>query len=837
MTIRSSGPLAGVRVLDLAGDAGVFVGRALAELGADVIRPEAGPDRVRQRQPFLDGIAGPERSLYHLHFNAGKRSVRLDPQEAAGRAGLRALATAADIVVATPAAGEPVTADLEQARAANPALICLTLTPYAPDGPDQGGPGSDLTAVAAGGLMYLNGFADGPPLRPGAEQGHHMGALVGLATSLLALAARERDPRRLGRQVEVSLQEAVSMATLQTANANLYTWHGLIPRRRGLTGPRGERSLFECQDGRWTSFTVPLGAPALWDAFTAWVAELGISSPFDASEWSRPDYRFEHAAVTTGIIDQLCRRYDRDELFHEGQRRRMLVMPASTAADLAGSEHLAQRSFFATARHEHLGRDLTDVGPPYRFSATPARVPRRAPQLGEHTAEVAAELAELAGRQPGGPDTAPAGAGAAGAVPARAAPARAGAPGAAAATPPGRLLEGIRVADFCWLIAGPSATRMLADYGADVIKIESRSRLDTIRAVGVQPPEPGPAGNNGVFNDCNTSKRSVTLNLGDPRGVELARELVRNSDVVTNNFTGDRMDRWGLGYDDLRKVNPGVIMLTMPALGATGPYRRYGSYGNGLIAFSGLNQNMGLAGDPPVGMAALYSDFSAPYAAVAAIAAALYHRERTGEGQFIELAQAEATMNLLGTDILEYTANGDLPPRLENRSRDDVPHGAYPCAGEDRWCAIAVRTDGEWRALAEVIGGSALAADPRFASVDGRREHEDDLDALIAAWARGQDAPAAARRLREAGVPAHVVADLSDLLDPAGGVRDRHIVPVERDGLTLHTHAQPALIDGQRAWPRAAAPALGEHNAEVFTTLLGLTDSDVADLTEAGVIY
>jgi crotonobetainyl-CoA:carnitine CoA-transferase CaiB-like acyl-CoA transferase len=804
MTVPTTGPLAGVRVLDLAGEAGVFVGRALAELGADVVRPETGADRVRQREPFLDGVAGPERSLHHLHFNAGKRSVALDPQSPEGQAGLAALAGAADIVVTTPGPGAAGIAGLEELRAANPGLISLVVTPYASDSPFREEAGSDLTAVAAGGLMYLNGFPDGPPVRPGAEQGYHMGSLVALATSLVVLAARERDPARRGAVVEVSLQEAVSMATLQTANANLYTWHGLIPRRRGLTGPRGERSLFECRDGGWISFVVPLGAPALWSAFTQWVAEAGIESPYDASEWSQPEYRAAHPDVTAGIVAELCRRHDRDELFHEGQRRRMLVMPASTAGDLAGSEHLAQRSFFTATGHEHLGRELTDVGTPYRFSATPARLPRRAPRLGEHTVEVLAELA--------GP--------------------RASSRGTAGTVEPGRLLEGIRVADFCWLIAGPSATRMLADYGADVIKIESRSRLDNIRAIGVQPAEPGSLDTNGVFNDCNTGKRSVTLNLSHPRGIELAKELVARSDVVTNNFTGDRMDRWGLGYEDLRKINPGVIMLTMPALGATGPFRRYGSYGNGLIAFSGLNQNMGFAGDPPLGMAALYSDFSAPYAAVAAIAAALYHRERTGEGQFIEVAQAEATMNLLGPDILEYTANGTLPPRLGNRSRDDVPHGAYPCAGEDRWCAIAVGSDAQWQALADVIG----AADPRFATLAGRRRHEDEIDALVSAWTGERDAPAAARLLRQAGVPAHVVADLSDLLAPGGGLRDRHIVPVERDGVTFHTHAQPAVIDGQRTRPRAA-PRLGEHNAEVFTGLLGLTDADLAELAEAGVIY
>lgn len=812
MVTVAGGPLDGVRVVDVAGEAGVFVGRALAELGADVVRVEAGADRVRRRQPFLGGIAGPERSLYHLHFNAGKRSVELDLQAAEVQAARRALAAAADIVVAAPGPDAEDAAGLEELRAVNPGLIFLMLTPYAPDSPDRGRAGSDLTAVAAGGLMYLNGFPDGPPLRPGAEQGYHMGSLVGLATSVLALAARERDPERRGHRVEVSLQEAVAMATLQTANANMHAWHGQVPRRRGLSGPRGERALFECRDGGWVSFTVPRDSSAVWAGFVAWVAEAGIESPFGAPEWSQLAYRLEHADVMSGVIGQLCARYDRDALFHEGQRRRMLVMPVSSAADLVGSEHLAQRSFFAVTGHEHLGADLTDAGPPYRFSATPARIPRRAPRLGEHTDEVLVELAArpAAGVGPAGPRE---------------------------AVPPGGLLEGIRVADFCWFIAGPSATRMLADYGADVIRIESRARVDGIRARGVWPDGDGDGtGVNGVFNDCNAGKRSVTLNLGHPRGVELAKKLVAKSDVVANNFTGDRMDRWGLGYDDLRKVNPGVIMLTMPALGATGPFRRYGSFGNGLIAYSGLNQNMGSPGEPPLGMAALYSDFSAPYAAVAAIAAALYHRERTSEGQFIELAQAEATINLLGTDLLEYTANGDLPPRLGNRSRDDVPHGAYRCAGEDRWCAIAVRTEAEWRALAQLIGGDALADDPRFASAGGRRAHEDEIDAAITAWTGRHGAPAAAALIREAGVPAHVVADLSDLLSPDGGLLGRHLVPVERDGVTFYTHAQPALVDGRRVSPRTA-PLLGEHNAEVFTTVLGLTDADIADLAQAGAIY
>ena len=203
-------------------------------------------------------------------------------------------------------------------------------------------------------------------------------------------------------------------------------------------------------------------------------------------------------------------------------------------------------------------------------------------------------------------------------------------------------LDGIRVADFFWLIAGPATSRILSDWGADVVKIESEARVDTIRLVGVQPEEPGTINSNAVFADCNTGKRSVSIDLNSPQGIALAKELIAECDVVTNNFTGDRMDRWGLGYEDLRQVRPDLVMLTMPVMGTSGPYLRYGSYGNGVIAYSGFNANMGLPGRPPVGIAPLYSDFSAPYIAASAILAALHHRERTGEGQFIELAQVES---------------------------------------------------------------------------------------------------------------------------------------------------------------------------------------------------
>jgi len=398
-------------------------------------------------------------------------------------------------------------------------------------------------------------------------------------------------------------------------------------------------------------------------------------------------------------------------------------------------------------------------------------------------------------------------------------------------------LEGLRVADFCWLIAGPATTRMLADFGADVIKIESYTRVDNIRVTGVQPGEPGSIDTNGVFNDTNTNKRSITLNLNTPRGIELAKEIVRQSDIVTNNFTGDRMDRWGLGYEELRQVKPDIIMMTMPVMGTTGPYIRYGAYGNGVIGYAGMRTNMGFPGRPPVGIAPLYSDFSAPYFAVSALMAAVYHRERTGEGQFIDLGQLESAVGLLGTGILEYTANGVVPPPPANRSADHAPHGVFPCAGEDRWIAIAVREDSEWVALCDVMGEPGLATDARFALLAARKAHEDELDGMVSTWTRGWDAWELMRRLQRAGVMAGVVQDLEDMLTRDPDLRSLHFAEVEREGGPVFlTHRQPARLDGVSPALRVS-PVMGEDNEAVFKGLLGLSDEEYVSLVMDEVIH
>ena len=307
----SSGPLGDIRVIDLADESGAFAGRMLAQLGADVIRIEPPPgDPIRARSPFIDdpvaaahGDAGAGTSLYHERVNAGKRSIVLDLASFDGREQLLRLATMADLAVL--AGPTPSGVDVDALRAANPSLLVTSITPFG-DGPLREYLGSDLVAAAASGLMYLNGMPEDPPQAPGGEQAYHMGSIAAVTASLVALVRRDRDPRGAGHRIEVSLQEAASMATLQTANANMYTWHGQIPRRVGLTGALGGRGLFECADGRWVSFTIPLNAPHLWQGFADWTREHGIGDRFEDERWADEAWRLARYGDLCEVIADLC---------------------------------------------------------------------------------------------------------------------------------------------------------------------------------------------------------------------------------------------------------------------------------------------------------------------------------------------------------------------------------------------------------------------------------------------------------------------------------------------------------------------------------------------------
>ncbi|HLZ68568.1 MAG TPA: CoA transferase [Dehalococcoidia bacterium] len=389
-------------------------------------------------------------------------------------------------------------------------------------------------------------------------------------------------------------------------------------------------------------------------------------------------------------------------------------------------------------------------------------------------------------------------------------------------------LRGVRVLDFTWMIAGPLGTRLLANFGADVIKVESYNRVDRIRETGPHPDGPWSYNEDGSFNDVNLNKRSLLLNLNLPRGRALARQLTAVADVVMANFTGDRLDRWELGFADLAAVRPDIIVLNMPVFESQGERRRWGGIGTHINGLAGISSLSGYEGDPPFGLGPLYPDFSGnPFHATSAILAALIERDRGAGAQFIEISQYESTASLLGPALLAHSVAGSEPQRRGNHSDRACPHNVYPVQGEDRWIAIAVESDGEWAALCRALGQEAWCTDPRFASLPARLANEAALDELIAADTSDWTAARLAAHLQAAGVPAAPVSRLDEVLADPWYRREYFYEQRGPEGCVFTTHGEPIRPAGEQQ-PALRAPLMGEHTDTIVRELLGL-DSATAD--------
>ncbi len=397
-------------------------------------------------------------------------------------------------------------------------------------------------------------------------------------------------------------------------------------------------------------------------------------------------------------------------------------------------------------------------------------------------------------------------------------------------------LAGVRVLDFTWMIAGPLGMRLLSNYGAVVLKVESYNRVDRIRETGPHPNGAWSFNEDGSFNDVNLGKRSILLNVNTAEGRDLAVRLAAVSDVVAANFTGDRMDRWNLGYDDLVRVRPDLIFLNMPVFHGQGERARWGGIGTHVNALAGINAISGFAGDPPFGLGPLYPDFSGnPFHATAAVLAALINRDRGAGAQLIELSQYESTVSVLGPALLQQSATGAGPARTGNHSDRACPHNVYPCAGVDRWCAISVDRDTQFAALAVVLGQPGWSTDHRFATDAARRAHEDELDQLIAVQTAEWQRDDLAARLQAAGVAAAPVNDLADLLhDP--WYRAEYFAEIPGpEGCVFTTHAEPVRPNGHKH-PVTRAPLMGEHTDSVLRSLLGLSREEINHLYTCGAL-
>jgi crotonobetainyl-CoA:carnitine CoA-transferase CaiB-like acyl-CoA transferase len=398
-------------------------------------------------------------------------------------------------------------------------------------------------------------------------------------------------------------------------------------------------------------------------------------------------------------------------------------------------------------------------------------------------------------------------------------------------------LKDIKICDFMWVMAGPASTRILADYGATVVRIESPTRVDTARTL--QPYHGNQLGpdSSGLFANCNAGKFGISLDLGNPSARAVVYDLVRWADVVTESFSPKAMRAWGFDYETIRKINPRVIMLSSCLMGQTGPLAKIAGFGNMAAAIAGFTNLTGWPDRAPCGVFGAYTDYLAPRFTAASILAALDHRRRTGEGQYIDQSQAECALHFLGPAILDYTVNGRVEERAGNCDAAFAPHGVYPAAGDDQWVAIVCRDDDDWRNLCAAMNNEDLARDSRYASAAGRLEHRDAIDSLIAKWSSKLDRAAIESALQSLGVPAHQVQNSADAYRDPQFVHRGHFVALDHPSLGKFTVEGPrAKLSRTPAGVRRAAPALGQDNQHVLENILGYDETRISELAASGAL-
>jgi crotonobetainyl-CoA:carnitine CoA-transferase CaiB-like acyl-CoA transferase len=400
------------------------------------------------------------------------------------------------------------------------------------------------------------------------------------------------------------------------------------------------------------------------------------------------------------------------------------------------------------------------------------------------------------------------------------------------------VFAGLKVAEFAWVIVGPSTSRYLAEHGATVVKIESHKRLDTLRGTSPFAGNRPTVDSSMAFGRHNPNKYSVSIDLQHPNGKKLAWRLIRWADIVTESFSPGTMEKWGLGYEDVRKVRPDIIYLSSSMQGRGGPHSGYAGYGMNAVNLCGFTEVSGWPDKPPAAPHGAYTDYiNARFDALALIAA-LDYRRRTGKGQWIEQSQFETSLHFFAPPLMDYQVNGRTMGRNGNRSPEAAPHGVFPCRGDDNWIAIAVLNDGQWQGFCRAIGQPQLARDEACATLAARKAHEDELEKVVAGWTGTLKPEEAEAALQKAGVPCHIVSRPKDVYGDAQLKARHYFVPLEHPVMGRQSY-EPQSSFVLSKTPRRIerpSPCLGEHNGFVFKTLLGMTDDEIAGHIEDGSI-
>ena len=829
---KNEGMLSPYRVLDLTDEKGLLCGKLLGDLGADVIKVERpGGDPARNIGPFYHDEADPEKSLFWWSFNTNKRGITLDIETTGGQETFKELVKGADFVIESfpPGYMDRLGLGYSILEEHNPGIIMVSISPFGQTGPYKDYEASDIISWAMGGYMGVCGEEDRPPVRISHPCQAYLHASAEAAVGAM-LALHYREVTGEGQWVDVSIQACAA----QLAYGATVTWdtHRVV-RHHGMgrtTNVNIHMSiLWPCQDGFviWIYFPGPNGKP--WNLpLVNWIEDEGMADDFfKGFDWDT----FVLETITQEVVDRLVEStrkffmaHTKSELYEGALKYRAMVYPVSTTADLLNSVQLATRGFWVELEHPELGTTITYPGAFAHASETPPRLLRRAPLIGEHNREVFEQVSGIAKQEP---------------LLVRQAKRYPVRPDEKSDRKNAnkKLLDGIIVADFTRYGAGPIATKTLSSYGAEVIRIEGRSRPDVERLAGPFKDNIPGFNRGAAFNQLNTGKLSVALNLAHPRGVELAKRLVAEADIVAENFAGGAMEKMGLGYDELKKVKPDIIMLSTCMQGQTGPHATRPGFGWHATALSGFYHLTGWPDREPVGPDGPYTDMVAPRLNVLAILAALDYRCRTGKGQYLDMSQYENGIHFMAPLVLDYTVNGRVANRMGNRSTYAAPHGAYRCRGDDRWCAIAVFTDEEWRSFVKVIGSPAWTEDPKFSSLPARKKNEDELDKLVEEWTISYSPEEVMAVMQAAGVGAGVVETGDDIMEYDPQLKHRHFFwEVDHPEVGKHRVPGSSLVLSKATCELRRSPLLGEHNEYILKEILNISNEEIAELVIEGVV-
>ncbi|MSQ36136.1 MAG: CoA transferase [Dehalococcoidia bacterium] len=835
-------PLDDVRVIDLTlHTAGPFGTRILADYGADVIKVEPpGGDPARLLPPFPNNEPGLERSALFQLLNTNKRSVVLDLKTATGRDRVLQLVGTAHAVVESFAPGTLARLGLgyDVLRAVNPSIVLTSISNFGQHGPYRDYAATDITLYGMGGAMFGSGDVDHEPLKTSGRMASYHGGYVGaLATTVALHAAAQRGE---GEHVDVSIFEAATHSIDMRLGRLLgYQHSGRVVSRPGRASGVAT-GTFPCADGYFM-----LTGGGVY--FTSTLRMVGRTDLLEQPEWATVEARAqpERIAEFEPILLEWTLAHTKAEIRRACQEHGVLGGPINTVADLLVDESFVERGFFQHVDHPVTGT-LTIPGYHFRLHRDEGPMPprRHAPLLGEHTADVLAALPA--------PTAAPH-------------PIVAGDSNGAASptsTPGARTtklpLEGLRILDFTVVWAGPYSTMQLADWGAEVIRVESLQHMAaSTRGALAHPPQAAvvASGNAGggypddiggarpwnrfaAFNHHARNKRSMTVDLTRPEGQQVLDRLVAMADGVIENNLPPNIEKQGITWERLSRINPRLVLVRMPGFGLDGPYRTYRTMGHHMESLAGhpaIRSYPDLSLEYiPIGVP---SDAASGIGSALAFLTGLRYRERTGKGIQVELATAENFVPLMAEFVLDYTLNGRLYEQMGNDHWWLAPHNVYRCQGADRWVTIAVRDERDWRALCAALHHDEWLTDARFADMPARYANRRALDPLIEAWTATRDPYWVMQRLQLAGVPCGVVMNEADVYE------NRHHEARDFYQWVTHPEAGTQRQVG-RAWRSSSAPSpaarhaprLGEDNDYVYRELLGFSDAEYRRFEEAGHI-